>query len=95
MLNQDSICFVVHSENECICTMKKRSNELIEKYKSICEKSYLNQAVVLLLDGSYQLKYTVMKSNSRHIFEKLLICIERGIYCVNIKEMNIFENFIF
>ena len=39
-----------------------------------------------------------MKSTSRHIFEKKkkkLICIERGIYSVYLKEMNLFGNFIF
>ena len=36
-----------------------------------------------------------LKSTSRHIFEKVLICIERGIFCTDIKEMNMFENFIF
>ena len=36
-----------------------------------------------------------LKSTSRHIFEKVLICIERGIFCTDIKEMNTFENFIF
>ena len=38
---------------------------------------------------------TSMKSTSRLIFEKVLICIERGICSVNFKEINFFENFIF
>ena len=34
-----------------------------------------------------------MKSTSRHIFEKVLICIERGMYSVHFKEMSLFKNF--
>ena len=36
-----------------------------------------------------------MKSTSRHIFGKVLSCIERGIFCTNNYEMNAFENLIF
>ena len=39
--------------------------------------------------------YTQLKSTSRHIFEKVLICIERGLYSVFLKEMNLFDNLIF
>ena len=31
------------------------------------------------------------KSTSRHIFESVLICIERGLYSVYFKEINLFE----
>ena len=30
------------------------------------------------------------KNTPRHIFEKVLICIERGMYSVHFKEMNLF-----
>ena len=36
-----------------------------------------------------------LKSTSRHIFEKVLICIDRGIFSTDINQMNTFENFIF
>ena len=36
-----------------------------------------------------------LKSTSRHIFEKVLIYIERDLYSVYFKEMNLFESFIF
>ena len=35
-----------------------------------------------------------LKSTSRHIFENVLVCIERGLYSVFSKEMNLFENVI-
>ena len=40
-------------------------------------------------------KKIVMRSTSRHIFEKVLICIERGMYSVHFKEMNLFKKYIF
>ena len=36
-----------------------------------------------------------MKSISRHVFEKVLICIEEGLYSVYLKEICVFANFIF
>ena len=39
-----------------------------------------------------------LKSTKRHLFfvvEKVLICIERGIFCTDNKEINTFENVIF
>ena len=37
----------------------------------------------------------LIKSTSRLIFQKVLICIVRGQYCIEILEMNTFENYIF
>ena len=35
------------------------------------------------------------KSTSRHIFEKVIICIERGLFSVYFKEMNLFKILFF
>ena len=34
----------------------------------------------------------IMRSTSQHIFEKVFICIERDLYNVYFKEMNLFKN---
>ena len=34
----------------------------------------------------------IMRSTSQHIFEKVLICIERDLYNVYFKEINLFKN---
>ena len=48
---------------------------------------------VLFLWGSWCL--ISIEEPLRHIFEKVLICIERGMYSVHFKEMNLFKNNIF
>ena len=44
---------------------------------------------------SYIFDYPLVKSTSRHIFEKVLICIGRGLCYMEIKEMDTFEHFNF
>ena len=39
--------------------------------------------------------HEIMRSTSQHIFEKVLICIERDLYNVYFKEMNLFKNVVF
>ena len=43
----------------------------------------------------FVLLWKLEKSTSRHIFEKVPICIGRGIFCTNTNEINAFENVIF
>ena len=78
----------LHQKTYDVCIQRCQSINS-DQWHNLLIVQYCKKKVHVLIDGQLQ------KSTSRHIFEKLRICIVRCLYSVYFKEIYLFENFIF